>query len=138
MRDAVIAPHLPDGAMVGVVSPSSPPRDDALILRGVSAILAEGHYPRLGLSVGAADGYLAGPDALRANDIMEMFADNRIRAIFCTRGGYGSARLLDRLDYRFIQSHPKILVGFSDITALSLALFTKARLITFAGPMGAA
>lgn len=138
MNDAVIAPHLPDGAMVGVVSPSSPPRDDALILRGVSAILAEGHYPRLGLSVGAADGYLAGPDALRANDLMEMFVDDRIRAIFCTRGGYGSARLLDRLDYQFIQSHPKILVGFSDITALSLALFTKARLITFAGPMVAA
>jgi muramoyltetrapeptide carboxypeptidase len=69
---------------------------------------------------------------------MEMFADDRIGAIFCTRGGYGSARLLELLDYRFIQSHPKILVGFSDITALSLALFAKARLITFAGPMIAA
>jgi muramoyltetrapeptide carboxypeptidase len=124
--------------MVGVVSPASPPREDVLIPRGLSALLAAGHYPRIGRSVGSRKGYLAGSDALRARDIMEMFYDDRIRALFCTRGGYGSARLLDLLDYGFIRTHPKILVGFSDITALSLALYAKSGLVTFAGPMIAA
>jgi muramoyltetrapeptide carboxypeptidase len=120
------------------VSPASPPKDDALIMRGVSALLAEGYAMRLGWSVGARDGYFSGSDQVRATDIMAMFEDDRIRAIFCTRGGYGTARLLDRLDYSIIRKHPKILVGFSDLTALSLALYTKTGLITFAGPMVAA
>lgn len=84
------------------------------------------------------DGYLAGPDRVRAQDIMDMFGDERIGAILCTRGGYGSARLLDMLDYELIRRYPKILVGFSDITALSLAMFAHAGLVTFAGPMVAA
>jgi muramoyltetrapeptide carboxypeptidase len=67
-----------------------------------------------------------------------MFSDARIGAIIATRGGYGSGRLLDQLDYDFIASHPKILVGFSDITALSMALLAKTGMITFAGPMLAA
>lgn len=124
--------------MIGVISPSSPPRDAKRIMRGVSALMAEGYRVRLGWSVGAHDGYLAGSDNLRASDIMEMFEDTRIRAIFCTRGGYGAARLLGMLDYDFIRAHPRILVGFSDITALSLALYAKAGLPTFAGPMIAA
>ncbi len=107
-------------------------------MHGISALLAEGYYSRLGWSVGAKDGYLAGSDAARAADIMDMFGDERVRAIFCTRGGYGAARLLERLDYSFIHRHPKILVGFSDITALSLAMYAKAGLVTFAGPMVAA
>lgn len=81
------------------------------------------------------DGYLAGPDHIRAQDIMDMFLDDRVGAILCTRGGYGSARLLEQLDYGVIRRHPKILVGFSDITALSLSLFAGAGLVTFAGPM---
>ncbi len=136
--DAVIPPRLRDGDMIGLIAPSSPPTDDALIMRGIAALLERGHYARLGWSVGARDGYLSGSDQLRASDIMEMFEDDRVHAIFCTRGGYGAARLLDRLDYARIRKKPKILVGFSDITALSLALFAKARIVTFAGPMVAA
>lgn len=89
----------------------------------------------MGWGVGLRDGYLAGPDRVRARDIMDMFGDERVGAILCTRGGYGSARLLDMLDYELIRRYPKILVGFSDITALSLAMFTHAGLVTFAGPM---
>lgn len=107
-------------------------------MRGISALLAEGYYARLGWGVGARDGYLAGSDEERAKDLMAMFEDERIHAIFCTRGGYGAARLLERLDYAYIRLHPKILVGFSDITALSLALYAQAGLVTFAGPMVAA
>lgn len=138
MIDTVIPPRLRSGDLIGLVSPSSPPKDDSLIMRGVSALLAEGYNIRLGWSVGARDGYFAGSDQLRAADIMTMFEDDRVRAIFCTRGGYGAARLLDRLDYGYIRKHPKIFVGFSDITALSLALFAKSGLLTFAGPMVAA
>lgn len=138
MIEALIPPRLRTGDLIGLVSPASPPRDDALIMRGISALTAEGYPLRLGWSVGAQDGYLAGSDRLRAADLMDMFEDDRVRAIFCTRGGYGSARLLDQLDYSVISAHPKILVGFSDVTALSLALFAKAGLITFAGPMVAA
>jgi muramoyltetrapeptide carboxypeptidase len=64
-----------------------------------------------------------------------MFADKRIDAIFCARGGYGSSRLLNRLDYGLIRRNPKILVGYSDITSLQLALWQKARLVTFSGAM---
>ena len=138
MTNSVIPPRLRSGDLIGLVSPASPPRDDALIMRGISSLIAEGYPARLGWSVGARDGYLAGSDTQRAADIMEMFEDERVRAIFCTRGGYGSARLLDLLDYSLIRANPKILVGFSDITALSMATYAKAGLITFAGPMVAA
>lgn len=138
MKQTLIPPRLQEGGIIGVVSPSSPPREEADILRGIAALSADGHYLRIGRSVGAQDGYLAGNDAIRAADLMDMFADERVRAIFATRGGYGAARLLGHLDYTVIRRHPKILVGFSDITALSLGLFAKTRLVTFAGPMVAA
>jgi muramoyltetrapeptide carboxypeptidase len=64
-----------------------------------------------------------------------MFSDRAVRAIFCLRGGAGATRLLDRIDYGLIAANPKILVGYSDITALSLALFARAGLINFSGPM---
>jgi muramoyltetrapeptide carboxypeptidase len=64
-----------------------------------------------------------------------MFADPRVRAVFCLRGGYGTPRLLTLLDYRLIARHPKILLGYSDITALHLAIFRKTGLVTFHGPM---
>ena len=67
-----------------------------------------------------------------------MFIDERVGAILCTRGGYGAGRLLDLLDYDLIRAHPKILVGFSDITALSMAMLSKSGLLSFAGPMVAA
>ncbi len=138
MTTPLIAPRLRSGGLVGLIAPASPPHEDAAIMRGITALIAHGHYPRLGQSVGARDGYLAGPDVLRAKDVMDMFEDERVGAIFCTRGGYGSARLLEYLDYDFIRRHPRIFVGFSDITALSLALYTKTKLVTFAGPMVAA
>jgi muramoyltetrapeptide carboxypeptidase len=88
--------------------------------------------------VGSEEGYLAGSDDLRVHDIHEMFLDERVGAILCTRGGYGAGRLLDLIDYDLVREHPKVLVGFSDITALSMALLSQCGLITFAGPMVAA
>lgn len=90
---------------------------------------------RLGRHVTARAGYLAGGDAERAADLMDMFRDPAVRAIFCVRGGYGSSRLLPEMDFAVIRENPKILVGFSDITSLLLALHTMAGLVTFHGPM---
>ena len=66
-----------------------------------------------------------------------MFADKDVKAVFCLRGGYGTARIVDKIDYTLIRKNPKIFVGFSDISILQLSFFNKAGLVTFAGPMTA-
>ncbi|MGL5693637.1 MAG: S66 peptidase family protein [Peptostreptococcaceae bacterium] len=80
-------------------------------------------------------GYLAGEDEMRASDLENMFLDDRIDAIMCLRGGYGCARILDLIDYEIIRLHPKIFIGFSDITALHIAFNQKSDLATFHGIM---
>ena len=77
--------------------------------------------------------YFAGRDCDRADDLMAAFLDDEVSAVFCVRGGYGSGRLLDLVDYDAIASRAKILLGFSDTTALSLALYARARLVSFSG-----
>jgi len=78
--------------------------------------------------------YLAGPDHDRVSDLHQMFSDPDIKAIFCARGGYGSARLLNRIDFDLIRNNPKIMVGFSDLTALLIAIYKQSGLITIHGP----
>ena len=82
----------------------------------------------------AVEGYLAGSDERRGEELMEAFRDPRIAAIFPGTGGYGTMRILDRLDYAFIRAHPKPVIGFSDITALHAALNRHAGLVTFHSP----
>jgi muramoyltetrapeptide carboxypeptidase len=82
-------------------------------------------------------GYLAGKDADRAADLNAMFADDSVAAVLCVRGGWGCNRLLPLLDYKTIATHPKILLGYSDITALLVAIYAKTGLVTFHGPVGA-
>jgi muramoyltetrapeptide carboxypeptidase len=93
-----------------------------------------GFKPKLAPNVRQRLGFLAGTDRERADDLMGMLADPAVTAIFCLRGGYGSGRLLNLLDYKFIRRHPKILVGFSDITSLHCALLARARIVSFHGP----
>jgi len=83
----------------------------------------------------AKDGYLAGTDQQRADDMMHMFTNKEVNAIVCVRGGYGTVRTLDLLDYDTIKSNPKILLGYSDVTALLIALYQKAGLVAFHGPV---
>jgi muramoyltetrapeptide carboxypeptidase len=82
-----------------------------------------------------ARGYLAGADADRAGDLQAMFTDPGIHGILCVRGGYGAHRFLDALDYALIRRHPKVFIGYSDITALHMAFYTQAEFVTFHGPM---
>ncbi len=79
--------------------------------------------------------YLAGEDKDRLADLHAMFLDHKMKAVFCARGGYGSLRLVDKLCYDLIKENPKILVGYSDITALLIAIHGKTGLVTFHGPV---
>ncbi len=109
-----------------------------LLDAGVRYLEGLGYRIKLGRYIFEKHGYLAGTDAQRARDFNGMFRDRRIKAIICARGGYGTPRLLPRIDYDAIRRHPKIFVGYSDLTALQLAIFRHTGLITFSGPMVAA
>jgi muramoyltetrapeptide carboxypeptidase len=127
--------RLNTGAAIAIVAPASAPPDPKAVDRAAAALERMGFKPRLAKNVRARLGFLAGTDRERAADLMAAFADERVKAIHCLRGGYGVSRILDRLDYQFIRRHPKILSGYSDITSLHLALLTKAGLICFHAPM---
>ena len=128
---------LKKGEAIGVLSPASPPHGEKLehYSRGLQYLRDLGYRVHEGQHVFKEYGYLAGTDEERAQDLNAMLAAPEIRAIFCSRGGYGTPRLLDKIDYAAVKKDPKILVGYSDITCLQLALFAKTGLITFSGPM---
>ena len=130
-------PRLRPGDLVGVVSPAGPLKKSKLqnLDRGVRYLENQGYHVLQGRHVCERQGYLAGSDEMRAADLNDMFRQPDVSAIFCTRGGYGITRLLDRIDYHAVQTQPKILVGYSDITALQLALIKKTGLVSFSGPM---
>jgi muramoyltetrapeptide carboxypeptidase len=123
------------GDTVGIIAPSSPPPDPKAVDRAAEALEKFGFTPKLSANVRARHGFLAGGDRERAGDLMEMFTDKKVKAIICLRGGYGSARLLDLLDYRVIRRNPKILSGFSDITSLHGAFAKKVNMISIHAPM---
>ncbi len=129
-------PMLRKGDSVGLIAPASP-LTDAEIERGVENIRSLGLQPVLGSSVSAGDGYLAGGDAVRAADFNRMARDSRIRAIIALRGGYGTMRILDDLDYSAIARDPKVIMGFSDITAILNAVAHRSAVVTFHGPLAA-
>jgi len=82
------------------------------------------------------NGYFSGSDKERAEDINEMFERDDIKGILCARGGYGCVRTLPHIDYDIIKENPKVLIGYSDVTALHYGIFKKTGLITFHGPVG--
>jgi muramoyltetrapeptide carboxypeptidase len=130
--DYIIPRPLKKGDTIGLVSPSSPLQSGALV-DGVKYIEAMGFKVRLGNHINDSDRFLAGEDVNRAKDVMDFFKDPEISAIIATRGGQGSQRLLPLLDYDLVRANPKILVGFSDTTALQLGLLKKAGLVSFTG-----
>lgn len=129
------AKRLTAGDTIGIVAPASP-SDSSKAGKAIKYLTDMGYRVKAGKSVCSSRGYLAGADELRAEDINSMFEDDKIKAIFCLRGGYGSQRLLDLIDYRIIRNNPKIFMGFSDITALLNSIYQECKLITFHGPMG--
>ncbi|MFC1683339.1 LD-carboxypeptidase [Candidatus Zixiibacteriota bacterium] len=128
-------PRLKEGSLIGLAAPASRPSDPDSLQRGQRTLQKLGFRVKLGRHLLDSRGYLAGPDAARAEDLNELFADREVEAIFCIRGGYGAARLLPLLDFDLLQDHPKVFLGYSDITALELAILKEIGLVTFYGPM---
>ncbi|MFK7844497.1 MAG: LD-carboxypeptidase [Rhodothermales bacterium] len=138
MKDMqVIKPaSLQHGDTVGLVSPAG------VTYESVQIDIIEETLDMLGLKMKAGQymmdrwGYFAGTDEHRAADINNMFADEHVDAIFALHGGWGAARALPFLDYEVIRANPKIFMGYSDITALLIAIYANTGLITFHGPNG--
>lgn len=126
---------LKQGDTVGIICPSSP-------ISGERKAQCIDAVEKLGYKVKAADnltenygGYMAGSGRVRAEWINKMFADSEIKAIFCIRGGDGSSRMMEYLNFDVIKNNPKIFVGYSDVTNLHLAITQNCDLVTFHGPM---
>ena len=127
-------PVLQAGDRVAVVAPAGPLQKIALE-PGMELLASWGLEPVLGLSARTQHGYLAGNDDKRLTDLQRAFDDETIRGVFCVRGGYGVERIIDRLDLSGLRRDPKVVVGYSDITALHLLLRQRLDLVTFHGPV---
>ncbi len=123
----------PNGTF-GVLAPAFPP-DQEKLKNGIAYLESKGFSVVQGASLTARHGYFAGSDALRLQDLHQLYADPEVDAIICARGGWGTLRLLDSIDYKLIKKNPKLLVGYSDITTLQLAFYTKAGIPSLSGPM---
>ncbi|WP_431907027.1 S66 peptidase family protein [Micromonospora carbonacea] len=126
-------PALRPGDTVLLVSPSGPTRPER-VARGVELLTGWGLRPVPAAHAYARRGYLAGADELRAADLNAAFADPQVRGVICTRGGYGAQRIVDAIDMAAVRRDPKVVAGFSDITAVQLALWRGARLAGVHGP----
>nr|WP_179044207.1 LD-carboxypeptidase [Sphingobium lactosutens] len=128
-------PRLRQGDTVGLIEPAGF-TDDAFDLDLVrDTIRAMGLIPKDAPHLAERYGYLAGKDEDRAADVNAMFADPEVRAVFAVRGGWGCARILPLLDFATIRKNPKLLIGYSDITALHMAFAAKAGFTTIHGPV---
>ena len=125
---------LKQGDKIGIIAPAGPVLRSEL-QNGIQLLESFGHEVVLSSHLFDKQGYLAGEDNARLEDIHTMFTDNSVKAVICARGGYGTLRILDRINYDILRENPKIFVGYSDITALLLALYRKTGLLTFHGPV---
>ncbi|PSN13486.1 LD-carboxypeptidase [filamentous cyanobacterium CCT1] len=132
----LLPPRLREGDVVGIVSPAGATFERDRLDLVIDAVKALGFVPRVAPHALARYGYLAGTDAERAADVNAMFADPAIKALLPVRGDWGSARILPYLDYATIRANPKVVIGFSDISALLLGLYAQTGLVTFHGPHG--
>ncbi len=135
MKSLLKPERLNFGDTIGIIAPASAPPDPKAIDRAVIALEGYGFKVRLAKNVRARLGFIAGTDRARAEDVMAMFADKKVKAIHCLRGGYGVTRMLERLDFSVIARNPKIFSGYSDITGLHLAIQKFSKFVSFHAPM---
>lgn len=124
------------GDTIGIVAPGSPTTEEK-VEKAYEKLKEMGFKVKLGKSCYSKYGYLAGRDELRAEDLNSMFRDTEVDGIICLRGGYGTIRILELLDYNLIRANPKVFVGYSDITVIHIAINQISNLVTFHGPMAA-
>jgi len=127
-------PRLKPGDTIGIVAPAGP-FDPKKFRKGKAVLESMGFQTFFDEGIFQKHGFLAGTDSQRSDQINRLFADPSVQAIVCARGGYGSMRILPFLDFETIQTHPKIFLGFSDVSALLSVLYDQCGLITFHGPL---
>jgi muramoyltetrapeptide carboxypeptidase len=130
----LLPPPLGPGDRIGIVAPAGPVRRGALA-RGLAVLRGRGFEVVPGRHLCDRRAYLAGADRDRASDLNRMIADPSIRAIWFARGGYGSHRIVERIDFRPLRRRPKWLIGYSDVTVLQAAAWRRLGLSTLQGPM---
>jgi muramoyltetrapeptide carboxypeptidase len=137
-KPLVRPPRLGRGSRVALVAPAGPllERDD--LTRAATLCRALDYEPVMGANAARRHGYLAGSDPERLGDLNSALADPAIDAIWCIRGGYGTTRIVDQLDFGALARRPKALIGFSDITAILNAVTRRSGLVTFHGPVARA
>lgn len=137
-KPVIRPPRLAPGNRISLIAPAGPllERDD--LTRAQELCRALGYDPVVGRNAYSRHGYCAGTDSERLADLNSALQDSSIDAIWCIRGGYGSLRLLDQIDYAAFAHRPKALVGFSDVTALLNALTRLTGVVTFHGPVARA
>jgi muramoyltetrapeptide carboxypeptidase len=127
------APPLPDGGTIGVAAASSPFENRSEIDRGVRWYEQRGYRVKLAPSVHLRDDFVAGDAQARADDVTALFADDEVDVVQMLRGGYGASQVVPLLDYDVIAANPKPFVGYSDVTALHVAIRRRTGLVTFYG-----
>jgi muramoyltetrapeptide carboxypeptidase len=128
-------PRLRRGDLVGLIAPGGA-MEDAQVERAVASLESFGMRVRVGDNIRLRRGNYAGTPFQQAQDFHEMMRDRAVKAIWCGRGGSGGSLLLPLLDYRLIRSHAKVIIGYSDFTAMLLAISRLAGIVTFHGPVG--
>lgn len=134
-QEILLPPGLKKGDTIGIISPSATLFEEMPFQFAREAVQALGFKVKMGQHVGNRYGHLAGTDQERADDLNRMFADPSVQGIICLRGGSGAARILDLINYDQIRTHPKVFMGYSDITAIHMAIYSQTGLVTFHGPM---
>lgn len=125
--------HLNRGDTVGVIALSGPANLEKLT-NSIEVLQELGLHVKLGQTIGLKEGYLAGSDRERVEDLHRMIEDPEVRGIFCISGGYGAGRIADKIDYPLLTENPKIFWGFSDVTYLHIAFQQLSNVVTFHGP----
>lgn len=132
-KEIIIPEHLKPGDTIGIIAPANYSNDSSKY--EIDYLIEKGFNIVYGKSFGNSWYGFGATDDVRADDINEMFSNKEIKAIFAIRGGYGTIRIVDKLDYEMIEKNPKIFMGYSDITTLLLAINEKTGLVTYHGPM---
>jgi muramoyltetrapeptide carboxypeptidase len=134
--ETILPNRLQKGDTVAVIGVAGALRETQYIESFQNQLISLGFKVKIGKTVFKIHGYFSGTDEERAQEFNECIKDPSIKAIFFIKGGWGSARILNLIDFNLIQENPKIILGFSDITSLLLAVFNKTKLITYHGPVG--
>ncbi len=132
-QDKIHPPYMKSGDKIALLAPASP-FDIRKWDRAVDFIKSRGFEPIWNENVFSSQSYLAGSDELRSSEFMKAWLDPEVKAVIAVRGGYGTMRLLDHLDFDLISKNPKPFIGFSDNTALHMALSKQAGLVSIHGP----